>query len=157
MTGDEAIRVSGTVSVDRSIFGLDELRREGEEARPFWTDLPMDGAPVMVGHGIARILSRAQSHDVSVVVEVRGGLPDGPGEGFELLGSWRYRTGSGDQLVCTVDGPALTFRLREDSGYMLHVWRRGGDTAAARFAELMGQVYPVTGLEEYLFAFTPDS
>ncbi|NUK24041.1 Haze protective factor 1 [Streptomyces lunaelactis] len=156
MAGDETVRVSGTVSVDRSIFGLDELRREGEEPRAFWTDLPMEGPPLVVGAGVARVLSKAQSHDVSVAVEVRSGRPEGPGEGFELLGSWRYQTGSGEQMVCTMDGPALTFRLREDSGYVLQVWCRGGDTAAARFEELMGQVFPITDLEEYLFVFTPD-
>ncbi|MEU9014978.1 Haze protective factor 1 [Streptomyces sp. NPDC048479] len=155
MNGEVAIRVAGTVSIDRSIFGLDEIRRPDEEERPFWTDLPMEGPPVEVGSGIARILSSAQSHDASVVVEVRSDLPVDVGAGYEQLGAWPYRTGSGHQMLCTMDGPSLRFRLREDSQYVIYVWRKGGDTAAARFDELGGEVYPIVGLEEYLFVFIP--
>ena len=147
--------MSGTVSIDRSVFGLDELRREGEPARPFWQELPMDGPAVVVGAGIARVLSNAQAHDAAIAVEVRSTVPDDRGAEGELLGSWSFQTGSGELLVCNLDGPVLTFQLSADSAYMLHVWRRGGAGAAARFAELMGRVYPITGLEEYLLVFSP--
>ncbi|WP_329028318.1 Haze protective factor 1 [Streptomyces sp. NBC_00690] len=153
MTGEEAVRVTGVVPIDRSIFGLDEMRRPGEE-RPFWAELPVDGTtPVQVGQGIALIFSNAQTHDASVAIDVSP-TPLTPGPEFELLGEWRWVTGTGEQILCNIDGAVLEFRLRPDSQYTLRVWRAGGDTAEARFRELMGVVFPIDGLEKYHFGFT---
>ncbi|MCM2393767.1 Haze protective factor 1 [Streptomyces albipurpureus] len=153
MTGEETIRVTGVVTIDRSIFGLDEMRRPGEE-RPFWAELPVDGTPVRVGQGIAMVTSNAQSHDASVVIEVSPTvLTLGPE--FELLGEWPWVTGAGEQILCNIDGPVLEFRLRANCRYTLRVWRAGGDTADARFKEMMGVVFPIEGLERYHFVFTP--
>lgn len=153
MTVDETVRMTGAVAIDRSIFGLDEMRRPGEQ-RPFWAELPVDGTRVRVGQGVALIVSNAQAHDASVVIEVSPTVSD-PGSDFELLGEWPWVTGTGQQILCNIDGPALEFRLRADSRYTLRVWCAGGDTADARFRELMGVVFPIEGLEKYHFGFTP--
>ncbi|MFF2189915.1 Haze protective factor 1 [Streptomyces sp. NPDC058155] len=151
----EGIKAVSKVPIDRSVFGLDEMRRPRDGERPMWVDLPMDGAPVIVGQSAVRFLSNAQSHDALVEVEVCADLPKATGDDFELLGEWPYTSASGDMLLCNLDGPELHFRLAEDSTYLLRVWRKGGDSSAERFDELLGDVFPIIGLEEYRIVFTP--
>ncbi|WP_158690625.1 Haze protective factor 1 [Streptomyces sp. 142MFCol3.1] len=150
-------RVSGTVEIDRSICGIDENRRPGEAERPFWTDLPVDAGPVQVSHGTVLVRSEAQAHDVEVTLETGAELSEPLGAEFELLGEWPYRSGSGDLVVCTIEGPEFSFAVPADSRFLLRVFRSGGATVAARFDELTGHQYPITGLEAYHFLFVPQA
>ncbi|MFC0843543.1 Haze protective factor 1 [Streptomyces noboritoensis] len=155
MAEDAVTEVAGTVPVERSVFGLDEMRRPGEPERPFWTELPMGGDPVVVGVSTGRMLSNAPSHEALVELKVRDQPPPRPGPEFVPPREWAYTSGSGQVILCSLDGPELRIDLAADTAYVLRVWRKGGDSAAERFEELAGSVYPVTGLEEYRFLFTP--
>ncbi|MFD3557943.1 hypothetical protein [Streptomyces goshikiensis] len=153
MADDVLVRESIMVPIDRSIFGLDEERSAGEPDRPYWVDLPMDAEPVRVGQAVVRVMSKAESHDASVTIEVRRGPQQDAAPDFELLGQWPYFTASGELGLYNVDGPLFGFTLRPASEYVLRVWRKGGETAAERYAELMGTVFPIEGLEEYVIQF----
>ncbi|MEU5951495.1 Haze protective factor 1 [Streptomyces sp. NPDC047525] len=156
MLENEERKVSGTVTIDRSIFGLDQSRRPGEDGDLYWVDLPMAGEPVQVDKGTALIISNASSHEAVVTMTVRHSpaVDDSHSE-FELLGTWPFLSRSGDITLLNIDGPELTLDLEPDSSYSLQVWRKGGETASTRFRELMGNQYPITGLEEYRLVFTP--
>ncbi|OAR24108.1 hypothetical protein A8W25_16770 [Streptomyces sp. ERV7] len=142
--------------IDRSVFGLGEQLRPDEPPRPSWLELPWSDEPVIVEPGAVRILSNAQSHETTVELTLQDGPLWSPGPDLDQLGGWPYVSASGHVILATIDGPEMRMRinLRPDARYVLRVWRKGGDTSAARFEELMGKVYPITGLEEYRFLFT---
>lgn len=98
----------------------------------------MGGDSVVVGAGTARILSNAPSHEVLVELEVRDDPPPQPGPEFVPLGEWVYMSGSGQVMLCSLDGPELRLDLAADTAYVLRRWRKGGDSAAERFEELAG-------------------
>ncbi|MEV8321271.1 hypothetical protein AB0Q95_44700 [Streptomyces sp. NPDC059900] len=147
---------SGTATIDRSVLGVDEDRRPDEAERPYWTDLPMDGEPVHVSHATALVRSAAQAHDATVTVEL-GQSPSHSDEGCVLLGEWAYQSGSGEAGIYTLDDKELDFTLPSDSQFTLRIWRQGGEIAGKRFRQLMGVEYPITGLEDYRFLFTPSN
>ncbi|MWA15037.1 Haze protective factor 1 [Streptomyces sp. BA2] len=148
-------QLSGIVTIDRSIFGLDQSRRPGEDDDPYWTDLPLDSkAAVHVEKGAALIISNAQSHEAAVTLKVQDSTTGDAYPGFQLLGNWPFLSRSGDVSLLNIDGPELTFNLDPDSSYTLQVWRKGGETASTRFNELMGNEHPITGLENYRLVFT---
>lgn len=61
-----------------------------------------------------------------------------PGPEFVPLGEWVYMSGSGQVMLCSLDGPELRLDLAADTAYVLRRWRKGGDSAAERFEELAG-------------------
>ncbi|MFZ3548806.1 Haze protective factor 1 [Streptomyces sp. 4.24] len=156
MTDDVLARETIIVSIDRSIFGLDEDRGAEEQDRPYWVDLPMDSEPVRVGLGIVRVMSKVGSHEAPVTIEVRRGPHTGAAPDYELLGEWPYLTASGKVGLYNIDGPLFEFELEPARQYTLRVWRKGGETASQKYDELMGNVYPIEGLEEYIIQFWTD-
>ncbi|MFJ3879135.1 hypothetical protein ACIPW5_16885 [Streptomyces sp. NPDC090077] len=150
MTEAAFLRETIAVPIDRSIFGLDEERSAEEPDRPYWVDLPMDGEPVRVSQSAVRVMSTVESHDATVTIEVRRGPQLDAAPGFELLGQWHYRTVGGEIGLYNIDGPLFSFTLNPKSEYTLRVWRKGGDTATEKHAALVGNVYPIEGLEEYM-------
>lgn len=156
MTDDALLRETTIVPIDRSIFGLDEDRSSEDQDRPYWVDLPMDSQPVRVGQATVRVMSNVESHEAPVTIEVRRGPRTGAAPDYQLLGEWPYFTASGQVGLYNTDGPLLTFALEPSCLYTLRVYRKGGETAARKHSELMGNVYPIEGLEEYLIQFWTD-
>ncbi|MFB9593716.1 Haze protective factor 1 [Streptomyces racemochromogenes] len=153
MEDDALLRESTIVPIDRSIFGIDEERSPEEPERPYWVDLPMDAEPVRVGRATVRVLSKVESHDATVTIEVSRGPYQDAAPDFDLLGEWPYSTASGAASLYNIDGPLMSFTLKPASAYTVQVWRKGGSTAVAKHAEIVGKVYPIEGLEEYVIRF----
>lgn len=98
------------------------------------------------------------THCPTVTIEVRRGRPVNPGPEFELIGNGRYQSCTGVARVWSFDGgPYLPFSLKPDTLYEICVWRRGGESARARYDALMGEVYPIRGLEEYSITFSEET
>ncbi|MFJ7170193.1 hypothetical protein ACIQUV_32410, partial [Streptomyces globosus] len=76
-----------------------------------------------------------------------------PAANFEPLGNWAYHSSSGEAALYNLDGPVFEFPLDAGRDYDLHIWRKGGNSAPARHQEMMGDVVPMEGLEEYLIQF----
>lgn len=147
-------RETAPIHADRGVFGIQEDRSAYQNAGPSWLEMQMDNVPVRIGHGAVRFRCLVGTHRPTVTIEVSKGKTNPPSEGFELIGSGPYQSLSGEAHFWSFDGgPYLPFTLRPDSVYDLHVWRKGGDTAQARYEELVGVVYPIVGLEEYLVQF----
>lgn len=148
--------VSGTASLDRGMFAIDQKRRPSEAERPDCWDLEIDFArAVTVGDGTAVFNSDAPSHDVAVTLRCSSQPPSLDAE-FVELGEWLFASYSGDLVFSTTDGPepALCTRLLDvDREYRLRVWAKGRDTAREAFERLQGEVFPITGLEEYVILF----
>ncbi|MER7764983.1 Haze protective factor 1 [Streptomyces sp. NPDC097619] len=143
-----------TVSVQNSIFGIDEERLDDEPERPFWLDLPMDDEAVRVGPGILRIMSNAQSHDAEVTLSLQQGAQKEVTPDYTFLGRWDFKTGSGTMFVHDLDGPLEEFSLPSDSVLEVRVWRKGGEDAAERYNQSLGQEFPIHDLESYRIVFS---
>ncbi|MGW6862450.1 hypothetical protein [Streptomyces xanthophaeus] len=152
MSDDSPRRETFQLSIDRSIFGIQENRSEDEFSSPSWLDLEVDDVPVRVARGAARFRSLVGTHRALVTIEV-GRTHSPPPSGFELIGRERYTTYSGQARLCNINAPYDSFQLARNSEYEFYAWRRGGDTAVARHDEMLGVVYPIEGLEEYLLHF----
>ncbi|GGS25920.1 hypothetical protein GCM10010252_76120 [Streptomyces aureoverticillatus] len=148
--------VSGTASLDRGMFAIDQKRRPLEAGRPDCWELEIDFASaVTVGDGAAVFNSNAPSHDVVVTLRCAGEPPRLGGE-FVELGGWPFASYSGDLVFSTIDGPEpelCTQLLDADREYRVRAWAKGRDTAREAFERLQGQVFPITGLEEYVILF----
>ncbi|WP_240045090.1 Haze protective factor 1 [Streptomyces alboflavus] len=148
--------VSAIAHLYRGIFAIDQMRRPSETERPDCWDLEIDFArAVTVGDGTAVFNSDAPSHDVEVTLRCASQPPPLGGE-FVELGEWPFVSYSGDLVFSTTDGPEpeLCTRLLEaDREYRLRVWAKGRDTAREAFERLQGEVFPITGLEEYVILF----
>ncbi|MGW7452795.1 hypothetical protein [Streptomyces sp. NPDC054787] len=140
--------------IDRSIFGIQEERFDDDVSSPAWLELEMDEVPVRIARGTVRIMSLVGTHRPLVTVEVRKSQPAPPPSEFERIGHGRYLTYSGNACFFTIDGPHASFSLARNGEYELNVWRKGGEIARERHDELLGRVYPIEGLEEYLIQFT---
>ncbi|MFJ3926469.1 hypothetical protein [Streptomyces sp. NPDC090022] len=154
MSDDALYAATFHLPVDRCIFGIQESRSGEEYSAPAWLELEIDEVPVRMSRGAVRFMSLIGTHSPLITVEIRKNLSKVPSRDFDLIGSGRYLTFSGDATFLTIDGPHASFSLRPYSEYELNVWRKGGDTARERHEELMGTVYPIEGLEEYLIQFT---
>ncbi|MCY0939604.1 hypothetical protein [Streptomyces sp. H34-S4] len=139
--------------VDRSIFGIEETQSSPELPYLRWAEMEMDSTPVRIGQGAIRFMSLAGTHYPLITIEVRSKPREPKGSGFELIGQGSYRSASGEASLFNIDGPELDFKLTPDSEYDLRVWRCGGDAASQRYATLLGKVYPIEGIEEYLIQF----
>ncbi|MGW6689191.1 hypothetical protein [Streptomyces sp. NPDC054961] len=153
MSNDAVFRESTTVAIDRSIFGVDEDRSPEELDRPYWVDLSMDSEPVRVGLSTLRVMSLVGTHDALVTVEILREFTAVEVPGFKLLGEWSYQSSTGKAYIFNIDGPVMPFPLEPNRVYTLRVWRRGGETAVQRYSELLGAVFPIEGLEEYVVQF----
>ncbi|MGW9370383.1 hypothetical protein ACWGVR_10250 [Streptomyces xanthophaeus] len=153
MPDDALHKETFQLSIDRSIFGIQEDRSDDELSSPAWLELEMDEVPVRVTRGAIRIMSLVGTHRPLVTVEVRKSHPVPPPSEFERIGHGRYLTYSGSANFFTIDGPHASFSLAPNGEYELNVWRKGGETARERHDELLGRVYPIEGLEEYLIQF----
>ncbi|WP_030565557.1 hypothetical protein [Streptomyces aureocirculatus] len=59
-------------------------------------------------------------------------------------------------MVSTIGGPEpelCTQLVDADRDYRVRVWAKGRDTAREAFERLQGEVFPITGLEEYVILF----
>ncbi len=93
--------VSGTVSLDRGMFAIDQKRRPSEAERPDCWELEIDFAcAVTVGDGTAVFNSEAPSHEVVVSLRCASEPPSLKGE-FVELGAWPFASHSGDLVVST--------------------------------------------------------
>ncbi|MFD9339571.1 hypothetical protein ACFWBF_35105 [Streptomyces sp. NPDC060028] len=154
MSDDALHKETFQLPIDRSIFGIQEDRSDDELSSPAWLELEMDEVPVRVARGAVRIMSLVGTHRPLVTVEVRKNHREPPLSEFERIGHGHYLTYSGSANFFTIDGPHASFSLTPNGEYELNVWRKGGgETARERHDELMGRVYPIEGLEEYLIQF----
>jgi hypothetical protein len=157
MTESDVHRSSGKLSIDRSLFWVESDDPFGELQDKRNTLDVNAGSYGVVGYGKAWFTSNAQSHNIMLTLELREDPPVDLSPGWEHLGSWHFRCQGGDISVGSIAGPDLSFALRldDETCYTLHAWRKGGDTARARFEEKMGVDFPIEGLEDYLLVFTP--
>ncbi|MFD7026417.1 hypothetical protein ACFWAR_00005 [Streptomyces sp. NPDC059917] len=156
MSNDPVYRVTIQLPVDRSIFGINETAPAGKGFGSLlsWTDLEMDSTPVRVSPGAIRFMSLVGTHEPLVTIEVGENPPVPPASAFELVGHDRYRSTSGDATLYTIDGPHISFILQPDTEYTLRVWRKGREGVQERYDELLGQIYPIVSLEEYVIQFS---
>ncbi|MFE3578986.1 hypothetical protein [Streptomyces vinaceus] len=145
---------TAVIRVDRGFFGIQEERSDDQLSTPAWLELSMDDTPVRIARGAVRFVSLVGTHRPKVTVEIRENATQPLDPDFKLIGSGRYQSYSGAAQVWTMDGQYLPFSLTPNAEYDLQVWRKGGDTAQQRFDDLVGVVYPIDGLEEYLIQFS---
>lgn len=156
MTDAVLHRETAEIYADRGAFGIQEERHPPQRGGPTWLELDWDSIPVRTAPGAVRLVSRAGgTHCPTVTIEVRSGQSANPGPEFELIGSGAYQSCTGVARVWSFDsGPYLPFSLKPDTLYDIRVWRKGGESARARYDTLMGKISPITGLEEYLIIFS---
>ncbi|MER7348031.1 Haze protective factor 1 [Streptomyces aurantiacus] len=132
------------------------MRRPSEAERSACWELEIDfDRAVTVGDGTLAVNSDAPSHDAAVALRCGREHPT-PGPEFTELGAWPFTSYSGDLVVSTIDGPEPELckqLLDADRKYRVRVWAKGRDTARDAFERLQGEVYPITGLEEYVIDF----
>ncbi|MEW2417211.1 hypothetical protein AB0953_26270 [Streptomyces sp. NPDC046866] len=153
MLDDDALyRGVFKLAIDRSFFGIQEDRLDSELSSPAWLELEIDEVPVRVARGAVRIVSLVGTHRPLVAIEIRKKRPETP-SGFKQIGRGCYLTYSGKATLYTLDGPHGSFSLAPNSEYEFIVWRKGQEAAPERHDDLLGRVYPIEGLEEYLIQF----
>ncbi|MFJ8390654.1 hypothetical protein ACIQ9Q_40465 [Streptomyces sp. NPDC094438] len=157
MTTDGTVRVTGQVSIDRSQFWVQDCGPSPDAVEEPADSLDVDQAhPVAVGYGRAHFLSNAQDHRCTIHLELRPLPPKHLDDQWTELGSWDFRTRDGDIRVYVISGPeGPRLQLAEDSHYMLHAFRKWGETARARFDAARSTGAIPDDLEEYLMVFTP--
>ncbi|WP_265568694.1 hypothetical protein [Streptomyces hygroscopicus] len=157
MTTDGTVRVTGQVSIDRSQFWVQDCDPWPDAVKEPADSLEVDVEhPVAVGYGRAYFLSNAQDHECTISLELCPLPPMYLDDQWAELGSWHFRTRDGDIRVYTISGPdGPRLQLSEDSCYTLHAFRKGGETARARFDAARSTGVIPGDLEEYLIAFTP--
>ncbi|UQW99158.1 hypothetical protein [Streptomyces sp. RerS4] len=154
MTKDLLYSASVDMWIDRSIFGVNEASTKDVQGE-IWSLMENDGTPVRVGIGAVLFYSTVGTHRSTVRVEIRTAslCPD---RGFESIFHGAYRSLSGQAILSNIDGPTLRFTLETETDYILSVWRKGGETARARYDDMVGVVSTIQGLEEYVIQFVTE-